>query len=189
MHKHYDDETLYNFYSELEDESVTRLLIFMFISLGTYIITWVYKINVVLKHVDDNAPDPLRGVFVMFFIPVAWYFIVIILKFMIFASLPKISQVLQWLGWGIIVFFTLRYIYDFSKSFGKITQTNPIFWYTSIYLGYYSIIFIFLNFFSFAPFLLFPIIAIPAMQATLNRKGKKILEKETLKRFNRKISA
>lgn len=187
MHQHYDNEKLYYFYSELEDESVFRIFAFMLISLGCYIITWIYKINIILKHVDEDAPDPLRGVFVMFFFPVVWYFIVLILKFLIFKSLPAISGALIWIGWALIIFLSLKYFYDFSKSFGKVTQSNPFFWYFSLYLGYYSLVFIFLNFWILAPFLLFPICTIPAMQATLNWKGKAILERESRFRFNRKV--
>ena len=80
------------------------------------------------------------------------------------------------------------YVYDFCISFGKVSKTSGVMWYLIIYPGYFSLILtIILGFEYFVYtfyFLIFPILAIPAMQETMNVRASDYTKSSQKSYFN-----
>jgi hypothetical protein len=115
------------------------------ISLGTFIIPWIYTKNKEFRYLDKDAPNPPRGVVVLTMLPFIWGYSFYIIRKLIIKHPLTIG--IEIVGWSFIIFLIIKYILDFCLSFGRITDTNGFLW--------------------FALFII-PILTIPAMQAELN---------------------
>ncbi|MFW6285789.1 MAG: hypothetical protein ACOC16_01300 [Nanoarchaeota archaeon] len=130
------------------------------ISLGLFAIPWIYTKNKEFINIEPDAPDPKRGVAVIMILPFIWGYSFFILRELVIKH--PITIGIEILGWSFIIFALLKYIFDFCKSFGKITETSGIIW--------------------FFLFFLFPI-TIPAMQVELNSHFQKMQIKKKYHRL------
>lgn len=158
-----------NFFKEFKETNPSLVLGLIVISLGLYIINWIFVRNKDFETLDEDAPDSKRGAIIMMIIPFSWFFIIYVLKYVIFKHPPLIIEIMEIVGWGIIIFLLLKYIFDFCHSFSKLTRTSHLFWFGFFLLGFIGIISTFLfKFYYLSPLTFFLIITIPAMQAELN---------------------
>ncbi|NCC71085.1 hypothetical protein EOM09_05890 [bacterium] len=144
------------------------------ISLGVYLINWLYQRNIDFEKVDTDAPDAKRGAIIMFFIPSAWFLIIWVLKLLFFEAGNHFIGILEIVVWGIIIVLIAKYILDFCICFGRITKTNGLFWFLLYLIGGIGFISIFFKFYFTIPLIFFLIISVPAMQAELNSHFLKI---------------
>jgi len=173
------------FYDDFERETPLIVLLKIIFSLGIYTLIWIYKLNKRLEKADKSAPNTNRGVVILYLMPTFVILLSVILEF--FFLFPKyIMGTYNVLFWSIIIFLSLKYIYDLCECFGKWTGSSGLFWYLAIYPGYFSIILYFLNFYYALPLLFFTIITIPAMQGFLNYKEIKFRELFERDEFNKK---
>ncbi|MDA3855207.1 MAG: hypothetical protein PF569_03025 [Candidatus Woesearchaeota archaeon] len=133
------------YFKEFRETNPWLVLGLIIISLGFYIITWIYSKNKEFEHLDKFSPDAARGAAVMMLLPFGWFYVVLIIKRLIIDNL--FVEILEIVIWGFILFLVLKYIYEFCLSFGRITRTNGIYWFFLFFI---------------------PIITIPAMQMELN---------------------
>lgn len=166
---------LEKFYFDFEPKSPIMVLIFMVLSLGTYFINWIYMMNLRFEKFDVNstsdfgkAPDSNRGLIVMFLIPFSWLVSMGILKKLIFSQYLDILFWIDLVGWFLIIFLFLQYLYDFCICFGKFTTSNGFIWYLFFWVGFFPLVLLPFEMYYFMPILFFPIITIPAMQAKIN---------------------
>jgi hypothetical protein len=174
--EYFSRESLEFFFYDFKLKNPAMIFFYMVISIGLYFVTWLFQVNKKLEEIDEKAPIASRAALVLVFLPLTWFFIIYFLdKFtgnstnIISVLVPSIVKVL---GWGLISFLSLMYVYDFCISFGKVTKTSGVMWYLAIYPGYFSLILtIILGFQYFVYtfyFLIFPILAIPFMQEVMN---------------------
>ncbi len=163
------------------------MILYMILSLSLYFIYWIYKINVKIEKILDSCPDSKRCFAILFVIPLSWATIYLLLKKFIFFEYFQPLEIANYVMWSIIVFLSLQYIYEFCIAFGKITTTNGLVWYLFLYPGYFAIILFFLNFYYTLPLIFFPIITIPAMQASLNKKANLCYVKKQELYFNQDL--
>jgi hypothetical protein len=170
-----------NLYVELKPMSSALVLGLIIISLGFYIINWIYLRNKDFEKLDKFAPDSNRGAMVMFVIPMLWYLIDLSFKKMIFRN-SDLYLVISGIIWFFVLFLILKYLYDFTYSFGRITRTWPSVWFIPFAIG--------LGSFYLGNILDKPIISlgiiilailVPAMQEELNTTIKKFEIKKNLK--------
>ncbi len=177
-------KTLEDFYWSYDEKNPIAVFIAMTISLGFYIITWIYFLNKELAKYDPEAPNPDRGALIMFFIPLSWYITTIVISKLFLINFPSISFTINFLGWILVIFLGLKYLYDFCISFANITKSNALLWYLFIYPGFLAYVLAFFNFFYTFPFIFFTIIAIPSMQDFMNNRAKEIQTKRQFIYFN-----
>lgn len=182
--KKINDKNLKYFYSDYEIKNPILIMFFMLITCGLYLIYWFYKMNIDLERIDDSAPDSRRGVIILILLPPTWYIFYLIFKYLIFPNETFLVKIIAILGALIISFLALEYMYEFCKSFGKVTLSNGFIWYLFIYPGYFAIILYFLDFLYTIPLIFFSIIAIPAMQAFINTRAIRSQRDDERFRFN-----
>ena len=165
-----DKEELGDFFEEyrpLDSKAIIYKIIF---TLGLYIIYWLYTTNYEFEKIDKDAPDSKRSIILLLCVPIIWYIVTIIIEKLILSDIPLASDIIKITGWFIFTFLSLQYLYEFCKSYGKITKSSALLWYLFFYPGYYSVILIFFNFYYTIPLIFFPVITVPAMQAYLNKR-------------------
>lgn len=140
----------------------------MIISLGLYTINWIYLKNKEFEKLDSTSPDANRGAIILMILPFAWFFITTITKKLIITNENLFFSILNIVGWGIILFLILKYLLDFSISYGKITQTNGIYWFIGFLFSIIGILLFFFKLYLISLIYLVLFILIPAMQAELN---------------------
>ncbi len=181
--KPFPTEKLEFFYSDFEKKPPLLMLLFMVLSLGFYAINWIYFMNKKLDEIDDDSPQPERGLIILFFFPVVFSIIMQILY-----NIMKIPEgvflSITYTVWSLIIFLSLKYIYDFCLSYSKVTQTNALFWYIFIYLGFPAVVLFFFNFPYALPLMFFTMITIPAMQSYINKEAEKYQLKKKGDYFN-----
>lgn len=165
----------YKTFSETKPSLVLGLII---ISFGFYIINWIYTKNREFEILSEFAPDANRGAIIMMIIPFFWFFFIKVLQNLIFSSNNLIIGILEIVGFGIILFLLLKYLFDFCLTFGEITKSPGIIWFIPFIIGIIGIIGTFFKFFYLSPLFLFLIIVIPAMQAELNKNFHKLSMKK-----------
>lgn len=156
-----------NFYKNFRETNPALVLGLIFITIGFYIIHWLYVKNKDFEEIDQDAPDSTRGAIILMILPFMWFFIIFIFK-KIFGHENLYLQISEIVGYGIIIFLILKYLFDFCISFGKITKTNGLFWYLSFFFPILGIVLSFFDFYYLLPLVFFLIIVVPAMQAELN---------------------
>ena len=171
------------FYDNFVIESPILVIIKIFLTLGLYVIFWIYKMNRALEKVDENAPDSRRGVIIICVIP-PFIFILSAIFEKLF-NFNKVSIItFNVVVWSFIIFLTLKYIYDFFMSFGKWTGSSGLFWYLVFYPGYFSLILSIFGFYYALPLLFFTIVSIPSMQGYINIKEREFRELYERSKFN-----
>lgn len=159
------------FYKNIDEKSPGLIIILIIISLGLYIISWIYQQTKQLEKVDPDAPVASRSAFVLMIFPVGWYFINLVFKTLIFTEFTnsifyRVFEAVVWLGLFLLV---MKYLFDFGQSFGKITKTNGIIWFIFLSIGFLGLI----GFGTGNRYLLvlvgILVITIPAMQAEMNK--------------------
>lgn len=173
-----------SFFRHVEEQSPVKLFFAMVLSLTLYSIYWIQKTNLILEYHDEDAPESGRAVLVLVLIPLIWGVISFILSVLIK------NQIIMWinlLGWLVVTMLTLKYVYDFFVSFGKMTGTSGALWYFLFYPGYFSMILLFFKITTTLPLLIFTILTIPAMQEYLNYKFQKVTQRDSNLRFNQKV--
>lgn len=158
-----------NFFKDFKESNPSLILGLIIISIGLYIINWIYLISKDFESLDDEAPEPNRGAALMMIIPFGWFFIIFTLKEIIFkGTYILVLGIIEIVVWGLIIFLILKFLYDFCKTYGKITKTNHFFWFGFFFLGLIGIVATTLGHYFVSPLIFFLFIVVPAMQAELN---------------------
>ncbi len=181
---YFTNKELRYFFEDFQDKRPSKLMALMFVSVGFYLVTWMFFMNKKIEELDLEAPDSQRGSIILFFMPVLWALVMLVLKSLIFSGDNLAIGILEIVGWGIIIFLSLKYIYDFCVSFGRVTQSSGTIWYFFIYPGYLSIILAFFEFYFTLPLIFFTIVAVPSMQSFINLRYKQVHLKKTRDYFN-----
>lgn len=169
-----------------EQQNSFKLLLKLLFSFGLYGIKWIYFHNKFFTTLDDRAPEPLRGAFILLIIPVLIYVIELLLLLLFTQKLATLVRYNFYLIWAIFIFLSLKYLYDFCLSFARVTNTNVLIWYILLYIGYFPVVFLALNIYLPLWTYLIPILAVTLMQALLNRIVEEELLFEEKNRFNQK---
>lgn len=172
------------FFENYQKEEPWKVLLFMILSLGFYFLMWIYNNNKRLEMISEDAPNSRRGFIILFGFPILWYVISSLAKLVFFDLDTEFIFFVNLTGWILIALLSLKYLYDFCKMFGEVTETYGIGWYFLIYPGYYSIILLFLNFYYTIALILCFLVTIPMMQFTLNSKSEKLKLNKNAKEFN-----
>lgn len=160
-------EELNDIIKSYEKSSPSIVMLLIILTLGVYIINWLFLRNREFEMMDNEAPDAKRGLALMVFLPFGWTFIMFIFKKLIFTGEPLILGIMEIVIWGLIVFLLMNYVFDFCLSFSRITKTSVIVWFVPFLLGFVGGIFLALGFYYVSPLIFFAIIVVPAMQAEL----------------------
>lgn len=163
---------------EFEKTNLSLMLGLIIISIGLYIIYWIYVKNKEFEALDHDAPESNRGAIIMMVIPFVWFFIMYFLKGSFFGFFNKIFSVIELFGWILVIFILLKYLLDFCISFGTVTQTRGILWFLPFLFGIVGAIGRFLGSYYFLLFLISPIIVVLAMQNELNLFYEKYRQKK-----------
>lgn len=158
-----------NFYKDFSPMSPSLLLGLIIISLGLYIINWVYLRNKEFELLDQFAPDSKRGVIIMMIIPFTWFFILYLLKYIFLDSINLFFQIIQIVSWGLIIVLVLKYLLDFCLTYGRITNTLGLVWFIPFLLGSIGILGIIFNNVYIGLLIVPFVIILPAMQSELNQ--------------------
>lgn len=162
-------EALYSrkyLYKEFRETNALIVFGLLIISLGTYSIPWFYNRSKELYTINPEAPDPQRVATVLAILPFGWLIISKIIKNLVFTKI--FGEIIEIVGWGLIIFLILKLFYDFTKAVEKLTGTNGKLWFLSLTLGLSGIILTILKFYQLSFLTAFLIIFIPAIQSELN---------------------
>ena len=146
------------------------------ITFGIYLIEWFYKRTEEFTYIDRFSPNPQRAATVLFIIPLGWLIISKIIKKLIFTGI--IGEIIEIIGWGLILFLIIKFIFDFCISFGRITKTNGIYWFLILLTGTIGIICTILQIYILSILTISIILTIPAMQLELNSHFNKMTIKK-----------
>lgn len=162
-----DEKEFYNTFKELNPAVVLGLIL---ISGGLYIIAWMYSQNKEMEKIDEDSPELTRCAFILFGFPFTWLMITVIIKFVFFnnVEVPQAMIISEITVWTFIIMLIFKYIFDFCKTFSKITRTNTLIWFVLISLGIVGLIGVSIQSFFLTPFAFFLAMTIPAMQEELN---------------------
>lgn len=185
--KHYPIEKLEIFFlNDFEEENPLKVFLLIIFTLGIYALSWIYKLNTKLELIDDEAPDSKRAFSVLFILPFGWTLIYFVLLKLIFQGTNIYLSIFNYVVWSALIFLSLKYVYDFCISFGKLTRTLGIVWYFLIYSGYLGIIVLFFQIYYMWPLIVIPVLTIPSMQIFLNISARYILEEAERGHFKSK---
>lgn len=162
------------FFREYEETSPALTLGLIIVSLGLYVINWIYVKNRNFEKIFEESPDSKRGLVILMILPFSWFFIMFILKSIIFSELPLLIGIFEIVVWGLILFLIYKYLWDFCEVFGKISQSRSVLWFSFFVLGGIGIISLLLKFMYLVPLVFFLAIVIPAMETELNVNFKSI---------------
>lgn len=166
------------YYKDFTETKPSLVMGLTIISFGFYIINWIYLRNKEFEILSEHAPESKRGAVLMMVLPLFWFFFIQILKNIFFSNENVVIGILEIVGFGIIFFLILKYIFDFCETFGQITKSPGIIWFIPFFLGVIGIIGIIFKFYYTLPLLFFLFIVTPAMQAELNKNFHKIAMKK-----------
>ncbi len=168
---------LNDFYKNYEEVNPAYVLGLIIISLGIYIITWIYNVNKNLENLDDDAPEALRGALLMVILPFLWLFTTSFLELFIESIVLESIKLIVYV---LLYFLFLNYLFDFCVAFSHITRSKPLIWFFPLFLGSLGIFGYYLQSIWVSLLLLILLLMIPAMQAELN----KMFHKMTIKKNN-----
>jgi len=154
------------FYKEFRTTNTSLVLGLIIISFGTYLIHWFYKRTQEFNYVEKDAPEAQRAAAVLAIVPLGWLIIIRIIKKLIFTGV--VGEIIEIVGWGLIIFMVLKFLHDFCVSFGKITGTKGIYWFAILTIGIVGIICTIFKIYILSILVLFIVLTIPAMQSELN---------------------
>jgi hypothetical protein len=184
VEKSFSNVNLEYFYNDFELRNPLMCMLLMILTLGFYFIYWIYQINEKLSELDDDSPDPTRGMIILLILPITWAFFVFIFKFLIFSDNLGLAKGLEITGWSIIIFLSMQYLYEFCVSFGRITRSSGLVWYLFMYVGYFSVVLLLFSFYYTIPLIIFPFFTLPAMQGFMNEHARKVALKQIDYNFN-----
>lgn len=183
---------LEDFFKEYKEKNSILILLYVLISFTLYVIYWLYKMNLDLLKVDEDAPNNNRAISVLVILPSLWFLICYFFKKFIFHLnsnyLLKIAfssnlyhfsffnfsiGFIEFFGWLLIIFLILKYFYDFSVSFGKVTKSQAMVWYVFLSSEVFGFIFILFGIKLLLILSFFTIISVPAMQEKMNFEAHK----------------
>lgn len=156
------------YFRKFEETSPILLLTFVLLSCGLFAINWIYVKNREFEEFFDDAPQSNRGLVIMMILPFSWFFLMLILKLLIFTSQPLLLGIVEIVVWGLIIFLIYKYIYDFCEIFGRITHSSTYIWFLFFVLTGVGILSLGLEFYYLVPLIAFIVIVIPSMQSELN---------------------
>ncbi len=182
------ENSIENFFENYVGSNSVIILLYILFSLSFYIIYWLYITNKDLSEIDENAPDPNRAISVLLIIPSLFFLLSFILKKYIFhfsnsvllgiswnfkymnidSNFEHFYGVIEFIIWVLIIMLILKYFFDFSISFAKVTKTEFIIWYVFLASEVFGFVFLLFGNYFFFIISFFTIIAIPAMQEKLN---------------------
>ncbi len=166
------NSSLANFYENFHFKSPDRVLLVMVFTLGLYLIHWVYSTTKDFERIDENnSPNSLSGIFVLFILPAFWGFFFFMYNLLFYEG-GMFFTLFEKLGWIFIIILILEYLYRFCEFYAKITVTNEKVWYYSMFPGFLAFTFLVFEIYYGIPFFFFVLIVIPAMQAQLNSRYK-----------------
>lgn len=168
-----------DFYKDIGQTNPSLVLGLTVVTLGLYIINWIYVKNKEFEQLLPDAPNAKRGAVIMMVLPFTWFFIIQITKTFLPPSIQPITLFIEILVYSLIFFLILKYLYDFCNCFGKITKSKPLVWYFFFILGIIGIVGLILNIKLLLPLLIIVFLIIPAMQAELNTYINKLLFQKT----------
>lgn len=147
------------FYKEYNVIGAWLTLGLMIVSAGLYTFIWVYSINKDLEIIDSEAPNPLRGIVILVGFPLFWLLVSIGINLLIKKFYVNIGLLV---GFILIILLMIKYMYDFTSSFARVTGTKKITW-----------------------LLLFivPFVAVPYMQKELNSYFNRVIIRKKTKHF------
>lgn len=148
MRTDYHKHPYFHEYTHMSPALVFGLII---VTLGFYMIPWIYTKNKEFATIDEHAPHENRGVVILMLLPFAWGYLFYVVKNLLFYH--PILITLEFFGWSFIIFLILKYIWDFIQSFARVTESDGRIW--------------FLIF-------LIPFVAIPLMQSEINAHFQRI---------------
>lgn len=176
-------QRLPEYFKDFHETKPSLVMGLTILSLGFYIINWIYLRNKDFEQLDDDAPLATRGAILLMVLPFSWFFILQILKNLIFSPNNLIIGIIEIVGFGIILFLILKYLFDFCNTFGKITKTTGLIWFIPFFVGLIGLIALVFNFIYLIPLLFFLFIVTPAMQGELNKTFHRIDMKKADNRF------
>lgn len=165
MNPKFNSRELNEFFKNYEEKNSAYILGLIIVSLGLYILTWIYSINKDLENLDEDAPSSNRGAILMFVLPFIWFFIITYIKTITNSIIVEFIQVTIFL---VIYILILKYLYEFTLTFSHITRTKPIVWFSLFFLGSLGVFGYYLSFYYLFFLFSIPILLIPAMQEQLN---------------------
>ena len=180
-----DYKSINSYFTSFKPSSPFLLLLLMFLTAGLYLINWIYFKNREFENYDEDAPDSKRGAVLLLIFPFTWFGLVWLFKTYLFSTDLVFVTSIELVGWLFIMFLMLQYIYDFCDTYSRFTKTKSLIWYICIFPGFVSLILVPLKFPYALPLLFFTIIAIPAMQAKLNKEFEKHTLKNMAEDFNK----
>lgn len=180
MNPKFNSRKLYEFFENFEQKNPTYLLGLIIVSLGLYIITWIYSLNKDFELIDENAPDSTRGVIVLVALPFTWFFIMSFIKFL---SDSITIQIVEMVVYLLLYFLAMKYIFEFCLTFIHITQTSLGFWYGGILLGSFGFFALFFESYYMLLLLVLLVLIVPFMQAELNVTCNKVAIKRNYHSF------
>lgn len=172
----------YLFY-DYERKNVLLVFLYLFLTLGLYAIPWIYYHNKKFEEIDPSAPDSKRGAFILFIFPVFIYSFFLVAKTIFFQDSLEL-RIAEIVVWSIEIFLTLKYVYEFCESVGRLTVTKTWPWYLFVYIGYCSYILALFGiiYALFALIVLF--IGIVSMQEAINVMCYRVKTYRDKERFN-----
>jgi hypothetical protein len=173
-----------NFYKNFHETNPALILGLTIVSFGFYVIYWIFLRNRDFEELDKNAPDSKRAVAILMVLPFAWFFITKAIH-NLFGLINTITRTIEVMGWLVILFLLLKYLFDFCISYGRITRTIGVVW----FIFFIPIVPASIGYFFwekwFLLFLIPTLVAISVMQAELNSKFKRItFRKEEVRYFH-----
>ncbi len=141
------------------------------ISLGIFLPFWIYLKNREFEELSEDAPHSGRAITILFIIPLIWFFLSYLLP-----------QVIQIVGFSLILLLVEKYIFDFCAFYSFLTKTNPLIYFTLITIG---VVGIYLSLFDklFLSLGLILIFTFSIMQQELNHVYKNFSIKKEKKNF------
>ena len=163
-------EDLYYFYEHTNEKNSILIIISLILTMGLYYLYWIYRLNKHLEHIDDKAPNTLRASFILFYIPLFWIPLSFFSTIYFGGEYALAIKFIKILVWAFLSFVLLQYLFDFCKSYSRVTKTPAFLWYIMLYLGYFSLIMFVFDFYYTVPLVIIPILTIVSMQLILNRR-------------------
>lgn len=172
----------YLFY-DYERKNVLLIFLYLFLTLGLYAIPWIYYHNKKFEEIDPAAPDSKRGAFILFILPILIYSFFLVAKTIFFQDSFEL-RIAEIIVWSLEIFLTLKYVYEFCESVGRLTVTKTWPWYLFVYIGYCSYILALFGivYALFALIVLF--IGIVSMQEAINVMCYRVKTYRDKERFN-----
>ena len=182
-HPNFSREELEKMFEDYKRVNVVATFFYLIATFGFYIIPWIFFHNRKFEQIDEQAPDSRRGAVILFILPILSYTTFLAMEKIFFPNSFPLT-IIKVLVWCLLIFLTLKYLYEFSRSFAKITLTNTLAWYIFIYIGYSSYILALFGFYYALYAVIIFFIGIASMQEILNVVCFRVTSKKQKESFN-----